>query len=207
MKYNLAQMGALDIFLSRLSDEEYKVVEKKIQKQNTKNSCYNSLPLSSFGVFMDSYHKKIIQAQKTVELNQIMIFSRKFGWRNNLNQIFSENEHEALILTDQKQKIIWVNDGFVKMTGYSKSYAKDKTPRFLQGEKTTTEARHRIKTKIANNKPFNDIIVNHRKDNSTYKCEIKIFSSLQCTNHSFYSIRKKSFIIFHISPNFKPFIF
>ena len=28
MKYNLAQMGALDIFLSRLSDEEYKVVEK-----------------------------------------------------------------------------------------------------------------------------------------------------------------------------------
>ena len=46
---------------------------------------------------MDSYHKKIIQAQKTVELNQIMIFARKYGWRNNLNQIFSENEHEALI--------------------------------------------------------------------------------------------------------------
>ena len=34
------------------------------------------------------------------------------------------------------------------MTGYSKKYALDKTPRFLQGEHTSLETKLRIKTKI-----------------------------------------------------------
>ena len=41
-----------------------------------------------------------------------------------------------------------VNDGFVKMTGYSKSYAKDKTLDFYKGEKTTTEADTELKLKL-----------------------------------------------------------
>jgi PAS domain S-box-containing protein len=191
MNYNLSKMGALDIFLSSISDEKYRVVKETFQKQNIKNNRYNALPLSSFGVFMDSYHKKIIQAQKSIDLNQILFFAKKFGWTNNLNQIFSENEYEALIITDQTQKIIWVNDGFVKMTGYCRSYAKDKTPRFLQGKKTTLEARKRIKTKISNNKPFHDIIINHRKDSTTYKCDIKIFPLHNTQTTHFMALERK----------------
>jgi len=93
---------------------------------------------------------------------------------NDINKAFEINDYEALIITDSNQNIIWVNNGFTQMTGYSKTFALNKTPRFLQGDKTSIYAKKRIRQNISKNKPFREVIVNHKKDGSTYKCEVKI---------------------------------
>lgn len=60
------------------------------------------------------------------------------------------------------------------MTGYEKEFALNKTPRFLQGEKTKESTRKRIKEKLLKGKPFKDVIINYRKDKTSYKCELHI---------------------------------
>ncbi len=170
MKYDLSEMYSLDIFLSSLSNEEYNKIKHEIKGRTTP-----PMSLVSWEFFMDGYYQRMTQSKKKSELKQVLTLAKEFNWKNNLKLAFSENDYEALIITDKNQKIIWVNEGFTSMTGYSKKYALDKTPRFLQGEHTSLETKQRIKTKIILNQPFKDTIINHRKDNTTYKCEVKIF--------------------------------
>ncbi|MBD0831590.1 PAS domain-containing protein [Aestuariibaculum sediminum] len=169
MKNNLANMTCLDIYLSSLTREETEKIKHIIQTPKTK-----PMPLISWDIFMTSFQNEIIDAKKELEFNQVRSLSKKFNWKNDLNLIFSENDYEALIISDIHQNIIWVNDGFTSMTGYSKKFALNKTPKFLQGEKTSLKVKNRIREKIALDKPFKDTIVNYRKDLTTYKCEIKI---------------------------------
>ncbi|APZ47934.1 diguanylate cyclase [Polaribacter reichenbachii] len=169
MKNNISKMSSLDIYLSNLSDKEYEEIKHKFSTQKLK-----VMPLISWDLFTLDYQKRIDEAKKKTELQQVLSFAKQFNWQNNLKQAFSENEYEALIITDKNQNIIWVNEGFTFMTGYSKSFAINKNPRFLQGNNTSLETKKRVKKKIALNKPFKDFIINQRKDKSNYKCEIKI---------------------------------
>lgn len=150
-----------------------------------------NMPLMSWDFFMDSYHRKMVAAKKRTDLEKVMAFAKQFDWQNSLESAFSEIDYEALIITDKNQKIIWVNEGFTSMTGYTKTFAVNKTPRFLQGKETSTETKARIKSKIALGKPFQEIITNHRKDNSTYKCEVNILPLYGTETTHFIAFEKK----------------
>lgn len=170
MKYNLENMLCLDFYLSGLSNKEHRKLQKGLEIQQTKQ-----LPLLSWDFYQNSFHLRNEEAIKRAERKHLLAMAHKFQWQNDLASALLETDYEALILTDKDQKIVWVNEGFKSMTGYSKTYALHKTPRFLQGERTSVETKLRIKSKIALNQPFKEVIVNHRKDGSPYKCEVKIF--------------------------------
>jgi len=170
MVNDLVEMNALDIYLSNITVEEYEELKPQIG-----SSKVLITPLSSWDVFSESLHKRVLNTRKKTEQKKVQDFACKFNWHNNIDLLFAENNYEALIITDKSQNILWVNDGFISMTGYSKDFAINKTPRFLQGEKTSARVKNRIKKKIALEKPFKEVIINHRKDNSTYKCEVKIY--------------------------------
>ncbi|MGR3810282.1 PAS domain-containing protein [Jiulongibacter sp. NS-SX5] len=169
MKNNLRNMICLDIYLSSLSEKEYQKAIQYIDRPTTE-----SAPLLSWDIFKNGYDRKMAETLRHHELKQVLSFARQYHWKNDLEATFEETDYEALIITDHRQNIIWVNDGFSEMTGYSKRFALNKTPRFLQGEMTSSATKSRIREQIAANKPFKDVIVNHRKDNSTYTCEVKI---------------------------------
>jgi len=169
MKHNLYNMRCLDIYLSGLSLEEYERIKHQIDPSKIKKG-----PLLSWDIFTENYQKKIDEARKNVEIQQVISLAKKFSWKNDLNIAFKENDYEALVITDLNQRIIWINEGFTKMTGYSKKFAINKTPEFLQGEKTSRETKRRLRENIIQNKPFKDIIVNYKKDRTAYNCEIKI---------------------------------
>jgi len=169
MKYNLAQMKSLDFYLSSLSDKEYKEVAPQIKPLES-----NIMPLISWDIFNQNYFDTLKTAKTEGDIKMIKSFAKKAKWQNKIDDLFTSKNFEALIITDLEQKILWVNDGFTDMTGYSKKFAINKTPNFLQGINTLPETKKRISNRLKDLKPFTEIITNYKKDNTSYKCEVKI---------------------------------
>ena len=162
-------MTGLDVYLSGLHDDEYSTIYNQLEP-----STNNSVPLLSWGLYTEHYHQVLQAAKKKNEMQEVMQMAKKYNWKNDIKTVFSEHEYEALILTDSRQRIIWVNDGFSTMTGYSKKFAVHKTPGFLQGANTSATQKRTIKNKLRTNKPFVEVLVNYRKDKTPYLCEVKI---------------------------------
>ncbi len=169
MAYNISKMAALDLYLSTLSEKEYDNIKHQLNPQES-----NGLPLLSWDLFIENHFQMLKKLKINTDINTVKAFAEKAKWKNELDSIFENQNFEALIITDSEQKIQWVNDGFTEMTGYSKRHALNKTPRFLQGPSTSQEIKTKIRTKLTALKPFKGIITNYRKDNSLYKCEVKI---------------------------------
>lgn len=81
----------------------------------------------------------------------------------------------AVILTDPNQRIIWVNDDFTTMTGYSLGEAIGRIPgKILQGPKTEPEVIDRIRKAIQQRASFRDKLTNYRKNGEPYLCKLVI---------------------------------
>lgn len=65
-------------------------------------------------------------------------------------------------------KIVYVNDGFTKMTGYTREEVLGKTPRILQGEKTDRAVLDKLKKRLKEGQSFFGHTVNYRKDGTEF---------------------------------------
>ncbi len=178
-------MKSLDLYLASLSEEEIKGLQSYMQVNDFVNS-----ELMSFDIYLQKFHQLGTEIQRNKDIEVIKEMSQQYNWTNDLDSIFKGNSFEALVLTDLSKKIVWVNSGFTEMTGYSKKFALNKTPNFLQGERTSKETRERIRQKLLMGTPFKEVIINHRKDKSTYKCEVKIFPLKSETTTHFLALEK-----------------
>lgn len=84
-----------------------------------------------------------------------------------------QHDYDAIIITDlgllePGPKIVYVNDSFCKMTGYSKEEVIGKTPRILQGPKTSRSVLDRMKQGINAGEGFFGHTVNYKKDGSEF---------------------------------------
>jgi len=165
-------MKALDIIVDSLPTDVYEKIEPQIVKEHEKKVV---LPLISSDLFFESFHRNIESNAIEQEIKALKKVSKSFFWQNDFDKILKENDFESLVVTDNSKKIIWVNNGFTKMTGYSKKYVIDKTPDFLQGKNTSLNSRKIIRTNLNSGKPFKATVLNYKKDMSTYKCELHIF--------------------------------
>lgn len=80
----------------------------------------------------------------------------------------------AIVLTDAKRKIIWVNDGFTKMTGYSLPEVVGKKPSILQGPESESSAIERIRKCLEREIPLKENITNYRKNGESYTCKLVV---------------------------------
>lgn len=170
MKYNLKKMMALDLYLTSLGQNGSSTVLDEVE--STTNYV---MPLMSWDFHSQNFTKKIQSAQREQDILKVIHLAQKYQWQNDIQAIFKQNEFEALLLTDHQQRIVWVNEGFTAMTGYYKKDVIHKTPRVLQGDKTSITSKGRIREKLNSNLPFTEIITNYKKDGLPYKCEVKIF--------------------------------
>ncbi|WP_298903397.1 PAS domain-containing protein [uncultured Psychroserpens sp.] len=170
MKYGLSNMMALDLYLSSLNENEYAQVSQKLN-QNKKVQ----LPLMSWDIFSETRRRELEEAQRSQDILKVRSLAKRFGWENDMSSIFEQQQFEAILITDINQNIIWVNQGFTTMTGYSKNEVLDKTPRLLQGIGTSNTSRNHIRTKLDEDVHFTEVIVNYRKNKTAYRCEVKIF--------------------------------
>lgn len=64
--------------------------------------------------------------------------------------------------------LIYINEGFSKMTGYSTQFAKNQNCRFLQGEGTDPESVRQLKISIKKGEPCVSQITNYKKDGTPF---------------------------------------
>ena len=90
------------------------------------------------------------------------------------------NANDAILITDAEPvdapgpQIVYVNQAFTKMTGYSLEDVLGKTPRLLQGSKTDQDALGKIRVALKAWKPVRVELINYCKDGSEFWVELNI---------------------------------
>ncbi len=80
----------------------------------------------------------------------------------------------AVILTSEDEKILYVNDVFHALTGYETEEVIGKRPSFQQGEKTDPEEKSRLRKAMRRREKILSEIINYTRDGSEYWCEVTI---------------------------------
>ncbi len=81
----------------------------------------------------------------------------------------AERTDNAVIITDTAGRIEWVNDGFIRLTGYSSADALGQVPsELLCGPDTDPQSRFRMRQAQKQGSEFRDELVNYRKDRRAY---------------------------------------
>jgi len=130
-------------------------------------------PLSSFNYHLENYNGLVRGFRRKKDVNQVEKYLKNC-FSSELTSKIYDCDYDALVLSDKNQKIIWVNDGFKEMTGYSKKYAVGKKPSFLQGEKTSLHVKTQLNKELALNHTFSGSILNYRRNGELYFCHITI---------------------------------
>ena len=84
------------------------------------------------------------------------------------------NTNIAVILTDRERKILWVNDAFTALTGYSLGEVQGKKPSLLQGPNTELHKVEEIRRNLDSHVPFKSELTNYKKDGEEYLCRLVI---------------------------------
>lgn len=81
----------------------------------------------------------------------------------------------GVILTDKDKRIQWVNEDFVRMTGYRLEELKGQKPSVvLQGEDTEPQAIERMRDALKRRVPVRQNVTNYRKNGEAYLCQLVI---------------------------------
>lgn len=91
----------------------------------------------------------------------------------NLLEQAIKHDYDSILITELNlekpgPKIVYVNDGFTRMTGYTKEEVLGKTPRILQGEKTDRHVLDRLKRRLIEGQAFFGHAVNYKKDGTEF---------------------------------------
>lgn len=88
--------------------------------------------------------------------------------------------NDAVVVTEPEPleepgpRIVYVNEAFTHMTGYTPAEVIGRTPRILQGVGTAPEALRRIRTALERREAVRAELLNYRKDGSPFWVEISI---------------------------------
>ncbi len=97
----------------------------------------------------------------------------------NLLETVITSANDGVILTSANlnkpgPEILYVNEAFMRITGYSAEEAIGKSPRFLQGEQTNPDTVAAISASLKAGKPFKGEILNYGKSGNSYWLDISI---------------------------------
>jgi PAS domain S-box-containing protein len=91
---------------------------------------------------------------------------------SNLNDIVMVFEADPI--DEPGPKIVFVNEAFERLTGYTSAEALGRSPRFLEGKRTDHRILAEIQQALATRRPIRRQLMNYRKDGAEYCLDIDI---------------------------------
>lgn len=82
---------------------------------------------------------------------------------------------DSILAADLDFKILFVNEAFQDLFGYSREAVLGRTPDFLNAEPLAPEVQQEIYEAVSGGRPWRGEILNRRKDNSTFRCYLSVF--------------------------------
>jgi len=100
-------------------------------------------------------------------------YNKKFNIDEHLLAAVVYFTQDSIVITTNEldepgPRIIYVNPGFTKMTGYNPEDVVGKTPRILQGPKTDKDVIRRLRDTLARGEIFFGQAINYRKDGTEF---------------------------------------
>lgn len=92
--------------------------------------------------------------------------------------LIADESPNMVVITDNHQKIEWVNKTFLKTWGYKENEVIGKNPNMLQGDDTNKKAVSRIRKALKKKKHVNERILNYTKQGEPYWVELQIIPVL-----------------------------
>ena len=87
----------------------------------------------------------------------------------------AQSTHNAVTIGDAKGRIIWVNEGFTRMTGYTLDEARGKTPNELLGsDKTSPDVLQGLHEAMAQGRAHRAEVINRAKDGHEYWVDTEV---------------------------------
>lgn len=120
----------------------------------------NSKDEDSFNKLLEFFNK--LKKEKETTESRLLLLERAIS-----------SDYDSIVITTLQldapgPEIVYVNNGFTKMTGYSKDEAIGATPRILQGEKTDRAVLDKLKQRLKEGQAFFGHTVNYRKDGTEF---------------------------------------
>lgn len=96
-----------------------------------------------------------------------------------LLEVIAHHLMDIVIVTDAEleapgPRIVYVNDRFTELTGYTASEVLGRSPRLLQGPDTDRQALDRVRRGLADGVPVVETVVNYGRDGTRYDLEMRI---------------------------------
>ncbi|WP_234568537.1 PAS domain-containing protein [Rhodohalobacter sp. 614A] len=130
--------------------------------------------MRNFQEFLKSNSKDEESYKKLIEFVQGLVEERDNA-KEQLDLLESavRSDYDSVLITTLEldkpgPKIVYVNDGFTRMTGYTKEEVIGKTPRILQGPKTDRKVLDTLKKRLREGQSFFGHTVNYRKDGTEF---------------------------------------
>jgi len=98
-----------------------------------------------------------------------------FKWQKNNWDLKSRLRDEAILVTDKSLSIVFASHNLPLMNGYAEADVIGKTPKIFQGKETDLQTSRKIRIAVQNQQPFEETILNYKKDGSKYFCVVKGF--------------------------------
>lgn len=132
----------------------------------------NRLPLLSWDFYGDFYQSL---SGNISDLNKLRLMAVENKWSFEGGLTDGLDSDTVIVVTDVDIKIVFSSRNIIRMTGYSQKEVIGKSPKIFQGESTSKEITQEISEAITARKPFENTIINYRKDGTSYDCHIKGF--------------------------------
>ncbi|WP_439882512.1 PAS domain S-box protein [Pontibacter sp. MBLB2868] len=156
-----------DIVTSRFYKKCHEVAETKVTQYIKDNYVLNNNLTLSFSIFPSDGGIAVHFVDSTAQV----AIQREL---EKLSLVASKTINGVVIL-DAEGRVEWVNDGFTRLTGYSKEEVTGKIPSsFLQGEETDSATSRLITEGYKSKKYFTAEVINYRKNREKYWVKIDV---------------------------------
>jgi len=130
-----------------------------------------ALPILSWDLYA-TFFRKVCDMQNDVLILRNLAKSNNWLYDENFDAEFLQKEH-VIVVTDPQLKIVYVTQNMMQMNGYGPKEVLGEKPNMFQGIDTCKKTSNAVRMAVKNKESFEVVLLNYRKDNTTYKCWIK----------------------------------